>query len=222
VSAVDDMQADAIALADDTARAVAQIYARYLEAELAKDAAVVAIAAAVNRANAVGVALGDAGIARQIEELSGRATPTLGLLAVDESERLLTAATTVLDDLSGATTAAKPASASESASGANVAVLSKDHARNRLERLSRSEPLEQVVKSASQAVQNQPLAEGWVRHMEPGACELCQWIWRNGKVWPKQHPFQIMHNGDACTPQVVLRTDIESTGYTRKLARNAR
>lgn len=216
------MQAQAIALAEDTAATVAQFYTRYVESEIAKDAAILLIAAAINRANAAGVALGDAGIARQIEELSGQPTPTLGLLAVDESQRLLTATTTVLDGLPDTETAEKTESPSGSTVEPSTGVSREDRARTRLERLGRSEPLEQVAKSATHAMQRQPLVEGWVRHMEPDACELCRWIWRNGRVWPKEHPFQVMHHNDACTPRVVLRRNIESTGHTRKLARNAR
>lgn len=89
-----------------------------------------------------------------------------------------------------------------------------DAAETRLARLARAEPLEAAHQGTDDAVQKQPLVQGWVRQMDADPCELCRWWWRQGRVWPKDHPFQ-RHTGCNCRPRVVLRKGIQSTGLTR-------
>ena len=90
----------------------------------------------------------------------------------------------------------------------------------RIERLARSEPLEAAQNATIDAMQQQPLVEGWTRQMDDDPCQLCRWWWREGRIWPKEHPFQ-SHKGCNCQPKVVLTEHIESTIYTRRLKRNA-
>jgi hypothetical protein len=87
-------------------------------------------------------------------------------------------------------------------------------------RLARSEPLETAANTYSQAMRRAPLVKGWVRQLSPTACQLCRWWWREGRVWPAEHPMPV-HKGCTCTPKPVLAEHIKSTGYTRRL-RNAR
>ena len=55
-----------------------------------------------------------------------------------------------------------------------------------------------------------PLVEGWTRAMDAAPCQLCRWWWREGRVWPKNHPFQT-HTGCACVPRPVWAKNIRST-----------
>lgn len=89
----------------------------------------------------------------------------------------------------------------------------------RLERLARSEPLETAQQAAVAAIAEQPLTQGWTRGMDADPCQLCVWWWREGRIWPKAHPFQ-SHKGCNCQPKVVLAENIQSTEYTRKLERS--
>ncbi len=86
-------------------------------------------------------------------------------------------------------------------------------------RLGRSEPLNTAARTFSDAIGESALTEGWTRHMDADPCQLCRWWWRDGRVWPAEHPFQT-HTGCACVPRPVWRTSIQSTGYTRRLERN--
>jgi hypothetical protein len=125
--------------------------------------------------------------------------PVVGVLPrADEPARLLKAATTVLDIASD--------------SEVSAAIVS---------RLARAEPLESAATAYSQAMQQQPLVEGWTRNMDADPCQLCRWWWREVRIWPKNHPFQT-HKGCACTPRPVLARNIQSTEFTRRLERNGR
>jgi hypothetical protein len=94
-----------------------------------------------------------------------------------------------------------------------------DNADMRLDRLAKAEPLEAAQQATVGAMQGQHLVEGWVRHMDADPCQLCVWWWREGRIWPKEHPFQ-SHKGCNCQPKVVLAEHIQSTGFTRQLERN--
>lgn len=85
-----------------------------------------------------------------------------------------------------------------------------------LSRLAAAEPLEAAARRFNDRMQAAPLVEGWVRSLEPGACQLCVWWWREGRVWPKEHPMPT-HKGCVCHPLPTFSQDIASTMYTRKL-----
>lgn len=87
-----------------------------------------------------------------------------------------------------------------------------------LGRIGLAEPLEAAARRFSDGIARSPRATGWVRQMEPDACQLCRWWWREGRVWPKEHPFQT-HKGCTCNPLPTVAEGIESTMYTRKLER---
>lgn len=87
-----------------------------------------------------------------------------------------------------------------------------------LARIAVAEPLEAAARRFSEGIASHPKAAGWVRQLEPDACQLCVWWWREGRVWPKEHPFQT-HKGCTCNPLPTVADEIESTVYTRKLER---
>ena len=88
----------------------------------------------------------------------------------------------------------------------------------RLERMARAEPLATAQRAASEAMTAQPLVEGWVRAMDADPCQLCVWWSREGRVWPRNHPFQT-HQGCNCSPRIVFAQNVQSTVFTRRLER---
>lgn len=91
---------------------------------------------------------------------------------------------------------------------------------SRLERLGRAEVVETGQAAFHDALQTSEGVEGWVRDMEPGACQLCEWWSREGRIWPKAHPMP-KHKGCECTPRAVPVGPgvILETEYTKRLAR---
>lgn len=229
MSAVDEYQTATEQLAAATAREVLALNSEGLP----PNETVLFIAAAINRANAAAVTLADVWLSVQIEELAGQPVPTVGVLPVDSSERLVKAATTVLSDQfvdtnkkigshfvgtdkvtasNSRQNAVTPDQIADIESPANAPDM-------RLERLARSEVFEAAQQATHEAMQQQDLIEGWVRHMDADPCQLCVWWWREGRVWPKAHPMPT-HKGCNCSQRVVLAADIRSTGFTRQLERN--
>lgn len=223
MSAVDEYQTATENLAASAEREVLAVYADMLSGRIPPNTGTVLIAAAVNRANATAVSLADVWLAVQIEELAGQPVPTVGVLPVDSSERLLKAATTVLQTSQSAMFS-DPSSNSRQESvtadqGTETENLANTPDMRRLERLARSEVFETAQQATHDAMQKQPLVEGWVRHMDADPCQLCRWWWRDGRIWPKAHPMP-RHKGCNCQPKVVLAQDIQSTVFTRRLERN--
>lgn len=133
--------------------------------------------------------------AAQASIATGQPVPAVPVLT-DDTDRLAKAATTVLD----------VARASESPEDIIV-------------RLARAEPLNTAARTFSEQISTSALTEGWTRQMDADPCQLCRWWWREGRTWPKLHPFQT-HVGCACVPRPVWANHIQSTEYTRQLERN--
>jgi hypothetical protein len=198
VDTVEQYQAQTEATAASAQLEVAAIWAAVLAGQITVAAAGLLIVGAINRANAEAVSLADVFLSVQIEMATGEPAPSTGVAPRDDSDRLLKAFETIVDD-----------SADD------------DEVLTRLDRLARSEPLETSQRAATEAMQAQPLVEGWTRAMDSDPCQLCRWWWREGRIWPKEHPFQ-SHKGCNCQAKVVLAQEIQSTGFTRRLERNAR
>src|SRR5690625_2876748 len=192
MSVIDQWQTATEHLAADTQRKVAAVYAAFQDGQVGRREAEQLIAAIVNHANASSVALAEAGIIWQVQEVAAAPVPALGIAPVDDHSRLVDAARAVL-----ATSAVD------------------DDPLMRLQRLARSEPLHAGHQAASAAMSSHKAVEGWTRQMEADACQLCRWWWREGRVWPAAHPFQ-SHQGCNCQPRVVVAENIKSTGYTRR------
>jgi hypothetical protein len=193
-------QDELVALADANDAQVQSLYKRYLLGELTTEAVIALIAAAIAQANARAYALADLAVAASIMVNTGTPTTVVGVLPpADDAARLLKAATTTLLDV------AKESPAPESI----------------VSRLARSEPLESATKAFGEAMPQQPLVKGWVRQLDADPCQLCQWWSRDGRVWPANHPMP-RHRGCECVQKPVLDRNIQSTGFTRRLERNAR
>jgi hypothetical protein len=180
---VDEYQAQTQGLAARTEAAVLGLYGQLTAGEIDTDTTIPLIAAVVNRANAAAVALADAWLAVQIETQARQPVPVVGVLPEDGSDRLMKGVTTILFDIV-------------------------EDAVTRLARMARAEPLESSCWGTHEAMQEQPLVEGWVRQTDSDPCQLCQWWSRNGRVWPKDHRMPT-HKGCNCQPRIVLVRDIK-------------
>jgi len=199
VTTADDFQAALENLAQDSESHVLEVYAAYTLAQLDAAAATALIAVRINFANAAAVSLADAYVVSSIEELGEPATSVV-LLYEDQGERLTQAVDTILTEPTEFTP------------------------EDRLTRLAHAEPFSTAQKASVDAMSKQPLVEGWQRQFESAKpCKLCVFIARIGpdgpRVWPKNHPFQVMHTGDKCVPKIVLRQHIQPTGRRRRNGR---
>ncbi|WNG95291.1 hypothetical protein [Mycobacterium sp. ITM-2016-00318] len=193
-------QDELIALADSSDRHVQAVYSRYLAGQLTAEEATALIAAAIAQANARAYALADLALAAIVTVQTGTAATVVGVLpSADDSARLLKAATTTLLDVT-------------KESDVPEAIVS---------RLARSEPLESATTAFGEAMPRQPLVKAWVRQLDADPCQLCTWWWREGRMWPANHPMP-RHKGCECVQSPVTARNIQSTGYTRRLERNDR
>lgn len=191
-------QDELVTLADSNDRQVQAVYAAYLSGRLSAQEVIALMAAAIAQANSRAYALADVAVAASVMLGTTEAVSVVGVLPpADDATRLLKAATTVLDVAE--------------ASSVPEAIVS---------RLARSEPLESGTRAFGEAMARQPLVEGWVRQLDADPCQLCQWWGREGRIWPKDHPMP-RHKGCECVQRPVLARNIQSTGFTRRLERNA-
>lgn len=175
----DTFQAELEKLADQTAAHAARI----VRAHRSKAERVARLVSLLQRSNATATALGDTFTSRQLEALTGQPTPTTGVLPTDDSERLLKAARTALEDRSTSL--------------------------ERVERLARSEPLQTAQQTVTEAMTGKRVGRGgylgWVRQTNAGACELCQHWARGGRVFPPDHGMA-RHPNCACVQRLVITT----------------
>jgi hypothetical protein len=168
-------QEEIIALADNNNRQVQAIYALYLSGDLAAAETAALMAAAIAQANSSAYALADLALAATIMVRTATPVPVIGVLPrIDEPDRLLKAATTVLD-------IAEDSEMPE-------AIVS---------RLARAEPLESAANAYSQAMQQQPLVAGWTRQRSPACCELCEWCGDPAESGPRTTPSKPIRDAPA-------------------------
>ncbi len=160
---------------------VLSIYRLFRDGILNEDQTVTAIANAIAASNGTAYALADIALAATIMVQLEQPVAAIGVApAPADVTRLEKAATTVL----------KVAEASD----VPEAIVG---------RLARSEPLESAAVAYSDAMKASPNVEGWVRDISGGACQLCTWWWREGRVWSADHPMPT-HKGCTCTPKPVV------------------
>lgn len=173
----DRYQAELEKLADSTAQAARRAANRRNVTKAARAANVAAI---VQRGNAQALALAEAFTQRQLEGVTGRAVPAKGLLPADDSDRLLKAAKTILED-------PDPLA--------------------RIERLGESEVLHTAQGGVQESLTGRHRSRGgylgWVRRMESDPCKRCVWWSRNGRVFPPDHRMP-RHHSCRCVQEIVL------------------
>lgn len=100
-----------------------------------------------------------------------------------------------------------------------VTILGSDQdTRMQIVRLATGETLEAAHKAYGDTMEQLPMVKGWTRGLDSGACELCQWWWREGRVFRPEHQMP-RHTGCVCHPvPTVQRTE---NYQTEKQAVNA-
>lgn len=184
-----------IALGAKSEEILIDIYRRYVEGLIDRETAVTIIADVLAAANSRAVALADVALAAQLMVDVQAPVATAGIVRpISDSDRLVKAVNTLL-----------------------VVAEASDVPESIVARIARAEPYEASQRAFSTAVEKSGITKGWIRNLEKGGCQLCQWWWRDGRVWPKAHPMPT-HKGCVCHPIPVVRDDIPHTGYTKKLA----
>lgn len=178
-------------LANATEAKALAILALYRDSKISKTEAVATMAALVSKANLRAAALSDFSLAATITLETGVAASPLGVTVQSGGTKAKRAIKQILD-----TPTAK----------ADMAM--------RIGRLAHSEPLAAAVRASDKAIKGQPLVEGWVRQMDPDPCQLCRWWWRDGQVWPKDHPMP-HHKGCQCIKKPVF-TERKTKPQSRK------
>ncbi|HEY0888675.1 MAG TPA: hypothetical protein VGE38_03570 [Nocardioides sp.] len=179
-----------------TEQASAQVLAAlsaYAAGTLTYEAVAAVVAAYVAAGNSAGAALGDVALAAAVTLQTGQPAAPLGITRpADEDQRLTKAAKTILDDLDAKRDEDAEAALSE--------------AQKRFQRLVEAEIRKAVADAYSEAIKESESVTGWIRALEPDACELCTWWWRNGRVWPADHDMP-RHTGCDCGQLVVTTTE---------------
>lgn len=88
------------------------------------------------------------------------------------------------------------------AAAATVLELSQDDPAGRLRRLALAETADSAADAYSRALTADARVTGWRRALDADACQLCRWWWREGRVWPKDHPMP-RHKGCLCAQEPV-------------------
>lgn len=146
----------------------------------------------VARANVQATALAEQSLAATLTQKTADVSTTFGLPAVTaDQDRLAKGFETLLTDWNA---------------GGDID--------NRLERFAASEPYTTAQLIYTEGIKTSHVTEGWTRRLDAGACQLCRWWWRDGRVWPKDHYFQT-HKGCGCTPEPVVGI-ARPTSFTEK------
>ena len=69
----------------------------------------------------------------------------------------------------------------------------------RIERMVRDETVQQMQRGAQDGIRLAGSATGYRRGVNPGCCELCFWLWKEGYVYPIDQPMH-RHTGCRCVP----------------------
>jgi hypothetical protein len=69
----------------------------------------------------------------------------------------------------------------------------------RVERLARDEPIQAAQFGYQDEIRSQGRVNGYRRGINPDACELCFWLWKEGYVYPVDQPMH-RHTGCRCWP----------------------
>lgn len=167
---VDRFEAFLVTIGDRASRGLLDALDQYRQGRLDEQALTTAISSLLASANSYGRHYGDV-FATSVLRLTDPAAVSAGALApADELERLGKAASTL------------------------VSALGEDGIEDRLTRIGNAEPAH-----AAQQVVVQTYAEngvaGYTRGVNVGACELCQWLYKDGYVYPTG---QAMHQHAGC------------------------
>ncbi|WP_261623292.1 VG15 protein [Nesterenkonia marinintestina] len=152
-------------------------------------------ATVVDVARQRGTAAGEAYFRAYAEQATGRPYTLAATLPESQAERLSTALATIL-------------------------AASQD-THMQLDRLATAEPMEAASDGFQQAMQREKTVTGWTRGLDTGACQLCTWWWREGRVFQPTHRMP-RHTGCRChpVPQINVRSrNYQTEAQAQRLAR---
>jgi hypothetical protein len=124
-----------------------------------------------------GVGLADLALAGWLSTTLGRAVPTLGLMVSDADRHATSKAVSTL--LARLPDTPDP--------------------RGRTARLARGRITQTSGRYFDVGLASRPEVRGYVRGLSPTACELCEWLWKEGYVYPADQPMH-RHPGCTCIP----------------------
>jgi len=164
-----------------TERRLVALFERFLAEEITAEVFRAQAVALVGVARARAIGLADVGLAAAVEAEYKRPTPVLGLTPPsDDAERLAKGITTLLEALAD--------------DGDVVA---------RIARYGRSEPAEALQTAYVDGMRLRKIP-GYSRGLNPGACQLCVWLRKEGYVYPAEANFH-RHTGCTCYPIPAFR-----------------
>lgn len=184
-----------VKLATTTEAKATKILQLWQAGKISKTEAVGTMGALISKANVKATALADASLAATLSLETGSAVPAIGVTQRSGGTTLRRAIREILDTPE-----------------AEADMLM------RVQRIARLEPIGQGARAYSKAMAAQPAVEGWVRGLDSNPCQLCRWWYRDGRVWPKNHPMP-HHKGCTCTQIPTMTPGVPSTGYTAKIDR---
>lgn len=168
-------------MASSTEAKAVRIYELFKAGKISKTEAIGTMSAMVSKANLRAAALADYSLAATLTLETGQAVPATGVTVQSGGTKAMRAIKKILDTPT-----------------ANADMLM------RIQRFAHSEPLGAGARAYSKAIKTQPMVDGWVRGLDPDPCQLCQWWWRDGMIWPDSHPMP-HHKGCMCFPIPTLR-----------------
>lgn len=184
-----------VALGARTEAKATEILRLWKAGQISKTEAIGTMSSLIAKANVKATALADASLAATLSLETGEAVPAIGVTQCSGGTILRRAIRKIL----------------------NTPTTEADMLM-RVQRIARLEPIGQAARAHSKALAAQPAVEGWVRGMDADPCQLCRWWYRDGRVWPKNHPMP-HHKGCTCTQIPTMIPGVPSTGYTAKIER---
>lgn len=171
-------------LAVNTQRAVMQSYDSLIAAGLSRTEAAEVLTPLIQSSNIEAKAMADAELSRMLARIEGGSELDYAAGTIDPggSDQIRQALDTALD-------------------------AAQQDVRVKLQRLAAAQPTESAQYQMSQSMRNSRNVAGYVRVLESDACELCEWLYRDGYVYPPQRPLTT-HPGCVCTARPVTPAEL--------------
>lgn len=166
--------------ADAVGSRLVDLHAAFLAGLMTLDEFIDAASLLVGAAQAQMWGLADASLAAWLTTETGIVTPALGLTPPDNGPGLRDGLVALL------------------------AVVDEEAPEARVARMGRAETAGAFQDAYSEAMRERSEVSGYVRVLNASACQLCQWLYRDGYVWPVHKDFH-RHPGCGCHPGPVLR-----------------
>lgn len=173
-------------LGDTTAEKVLAIYRLFAAGELGRFETIALMATHIGKAQARAIVLAETSLAAELTLATSTPVPVLATKTKVDSVAIRHAVITTLGT----------ASTTPDIEG-------------RIGRMVRGVAYKTAADTYSDGVKKSPRVTGWVRDLEPDACEMCRWWARDGRVWPASHAMPT-HTGCTCAPKPTVSRDIQA------------